>query len=270
MSLYPEKTEQSMIRPLANLAMKLRPLSNMPMELSGLDRAAAEGRLTHVQWAEGLCFLEDRGDYKSLKLMFSRELGDFPDIVSEKPLAFDYPFKADRNVSDITAVFLAAGYRLFETRMRVQVRRDKVLYTGTDARVSFAGPEDAERIDSLLRMAYPKYVSCFPLMNELKELAEAHQIYAIYDQQLPQAECCIGFMHFEEHKSYRELRHLVTHPDYLGQGLARTLMGHSTMEASQPLVKLWVAEDNARALNIYYKMGYEADGARSLVFLKEN
>ena len=259
-----------MIRPLADQAMKLRPYSNLPMDLSGLDKAAREGRLSHVVWPLGLCFLEDRGDYCSLKLMFSRERKDFPQIRSDKPLAFDYPFKNGKDVSEIIAFFEGAGFRLFETRMRIQVKRDAVIYTGTDVPVSFAQPEDAERIDQLLHMAYPRYVSCFPLMNELRDLASAERIYAIYDPELPRAERCIGFMHFEEHKSYRELRHLVTHPDYLGRGLARTLMGHSTMDASQPLVKLWVAEDNERALNIYYKMGYEFDGARSLVFLKEN
>ncbi|MGI9596892.1 MAG: GNAT family N-acetyltransferase [Acidimicrobiales bacterium] len=63
-----------------------------------------------------------------------------------------------------------------------------------------------------------------------------------------------------------ELRMLNVHPDHWGTGVAQALMSRIIAdlgrERGEPMVALWVLEDNARGRRFYEKEGWSPDGAR--------
>lgn len=59
------------------------------------------------------------------------------------------------------------------------------------------------------------------------------------------------------------------HPRVFGAGVADELMRHGLGRLSQPVVRLWVARDNARAVAFYQRHRFLADGAESMYKLRQ-
>ena len=69
---------------------------------------------------------------------------------------------------------------------------------------------------------------------------------------------------------YTEVSAVCTHPDYLGRGYARTLLEHQVDEILRAgkIPFLHVRSDNERAIGLYEKSGFKANGQMNFYFLE--
>ena len=76
-----------------------------------------------------------------------------------------------------------------------------------------------------------------------------------------------GFVHFgpdREDPACGEIYAIYVDPDYWGMGAGHALMTRALEVLPQPEVRLWVLEENERALRFYTRFGLHPDGSRSL------
>ncbi|WP_214073027.1 GNAT family N-acetyltransferase [Mucilaginibacter sp. dw_454] len=70
---------------------------------------------------------------------------------------------------------------------------------------------------------------------------------------------------------YAEVSAVCTHPDYVGKGYARQLMGFqiNRIKAEGNIPFLHVRADNTRAIEIYHKMGFETRSEMNFYIIKK-
>ncbi|MBQ7144630.1 MAG: GNAT family N-acetyltransferase [Oscillospiraceae bacterium] len=184
-----------------------------------------------------------------------------------EPFAFDAPLPVLAELprrageADAAGAYLArCGFtRQFE-RVRVARPGSLPLPAAPELAVRQAENGELETVCGFLEGFYDRFTGCLPTPEELAEE---------YCCLIPGPEGPRGVLHARVERSFGEMRHFALVPALRGTGAAEALLAAFLRGLGEKPCRLWVADDNARALGFYQKCGFHTEALRSAVWRKE-
>ena len=154
--------------------------------------------------------------------------------------------------------FLRNGFVQVLTRSRMSLNGPG----GPPAEES-AGFADPEAVLDLFRHNFDRYTGCVPTLAELERASAEGRIITAAGK---------GALFYENAGAASILRNVAVAPEVRGRGLGDMMLKawiSRCVAARKPVLRLWVADGNAPAVNLYKKHGFKPDGLKSVVLKKE-
>jgi len=121
------------------------------------------------------------------------------------------------------------------------------------------GPDNVDWVFSLFGDTFDRYTGCVPTMTELTRASDEGRIITV--------DGC-GALFYEDAGAVSILRNIAVAKDTRGRGLGGTMLKtwiSRCAVANKPVLRLWVADNNYQAINLYKKHGFKPDGLKSVV-----
>lgn len=221
-----------------------------------IRREIAAGTLYMQQSEEGLLLLRRREQADRLNYLLHRG-ADAPHFEPERRTVLEIPYRrGDETAKCLSRQWEEQGFALAFQRLRM-TRRPSHVEAGEEIR--FAAPADLPEIDQILAACYSPVTACLPTREELLLAMDEKRLLVLSG----------AMLHFLSHGSNAEMRHLGVLPQFRNQHLGSRLIRQFLALRGDHICRVWVGTDNATALHMYPRYGYEDDGWRSDVRIFE-
>lgn len=238
----------------AMIAGYLRPglMTNWASDTEVLRREAAAGTLLTHEYSGGLLLLRRRPGHFILNYYLS-DPGARPDIALPCPTVLELPQRPGSQ-SD-SSLWERMGFRPRLRRVRLsRAKRDT-------AAAALAVPDiSAREARELLERCFDPLTGCLPGLEELEEDIARGRLISIDRRAL---------LRFSSGPA-ASIRHLAVAEEFRHQGLGRQLMERFDAASGGRRALVWTGRDNAAAIGLYEKSGFQPDGWQSLVMIKDD
>lgn len=249
------------LEPLLSGRLKKGNVTNAFLSREEYERELAAGLLTVLENEDGLLLLRERGNRRIMNFYLSGPRppmpADGPPIVTE--IAFR---QGDGAMSEAVEFWKSSGFR--EKLRRVRLKRPKSTPPPRPDCVAPAGEPDIPAAMELLNSGFDPLTGCVPTEDGLIASAEKGLLLCARDK-----DGLSGLLHLGEGRNETRILHLIVREDRRGEGLAGELVRGALAMNGGRRSTVWTGEDNAPALRAYEKLGFERDGHRSVVLIKQ-
>jgi len=196
--------------------------------------------------------VEALNEIKNHVLLYGSGLPRVIDIVGKKP-----------EIDDLQEKLCGVGFIQYRKLLRMSMKNSKRYAVGTTI-IEYAIKDDTAAIYDFLYNQFDPLVSQLPSKDDLIDSIKKKEIYlAKHDKEI------IGLSYFQmQGKGVSYLFQIAVKKEYRGQGIADDLLVcHFNNSKLNMYYRLWVEDDNLRAINKYKKYGFENDGLIDYVML---
>lgn len=224
---------------------------------------AAEGRLYAQETPDALLLLQDWESHHRLHFFLhdlDKPLGleDTP-----QPVVTEIPFRPrDTELQEAASYLETQGFRRLFTRCRLARGAGE----GEDpaGAVTIAAPQDAQRVQALLRESFSPLTGCLPDQRELSEALDEGRVLLLEEDGT-----LLGLLHYTLEGKSSEVRHLALRREHRGRGLTRPLLARYLALTAEKKHLVWAREDYPAARCSYEALGYAPDGWKSIVLCRD-
>ncbi len=224
---------------------------------------AATGRLYVQETSAALLLLQDWESHYRLHF-FLHDVGKALSLAGlSKPVVAEIPFRPrDTGLQEAASYLETQGFRRLFTRCRlIRGAGDQALPAGA---VRTAGPQDAQRVQALLRESFSPLTGCLPDQRELEEALDQGRFLLLEENGT-----LLGLLHYTLEGKSSEIRHLALRREVRGRGLTRPLLTQYLARTAEKKHLVWARESYQAAQNAYEALGYAPDGWRSIVLCRD-
>lgn len=238
----------------AMIAGYLRPglMTNWASDAEVLRREADAGTLLTHEYSGGLLLLRRRPGHFILNYYLS-DPGAIPDIALPCPTVLELPQRPGSQTH--TGLWTSLGFRPLLSRLRLsRAKHDAVGQPPQTPDIS------AREALELLEGCFDPLTGCLPGLEELEEDIARGRLISIDRRAL---------LRFSSGPA-ASIRHLAVAEEFRHQGLGRQLMERFDAASGGRRALVWTGRDNAAAIGLYERSGFQPDGWQSLVMIKDD
>lgn len=228
---------------------------NAAISAQDYRREMAAGRLFAHEWVGGLALFYERDGFRRMSYYLNEftEPRDFP----EGKTVCEIVLRERDEAQDTLDFWRGLGFETAFERLRLRRRAAPSAACVLDIR-----PGQAHEVRRLLSDCFDAVTGCLPTEEELETGLEAGEYICCFEE-----ESLAGVLHITDAKR-AEIRHLAVRAGLRGRGLAKKLI-NSAQALNEKDCTVWVLRDNAAAMAVYGSCGFEPDGYRSYVLIKD-
>ena len=257
--------------------------TNCYMGAAALAEPVSSKRASIQEFEQGFLVFIDEGAYDRLFYFLQHgQDAPFPALCVDKPVVLEELDSNDRRqaeIADLGERLAAQGWKLYARNLQVAAKLQ----------------EEAEKIREASAAALAKVAAngiglCPPderLATDIVRLWKDHlrttdvpgQHFSFLDDPEQHVVCAVdangvlcGVNWWEYRNRTCEIRHTVTHPDYLHRGIAFAMLTHSLTTACEHGCEqaiTYIDDENVKSLGLYAKAGITPNGRTSTQFILE-
>lgn len=263
MIIMPRKIESiqhflQLMRGAKKAGASFNTISLLPADVANLVKRSA---LHHEVHDDNLLVYIDHGTHWETQVLVSSlsTLKNLP----ERTLTFNYvqrldSFEHERIISQLAA----HGFSLLATNLEMALPSSDLQTLQTDdCAVVNATHDDISSIISLWQQTLDPLSNPWPAQEELEANLAT---YYVLKSTFVYAAYCLRNM-----AGYLRAERIAVAPTQQGKGIGSRLMASIDHRRRGQQVKLWVEQQNGRAINLYKKHGYIVTGRKSRQFLRK-
>lgn len=225
------------------------------------------GSLFAHMWGNGLIILRRRPDHYKTNF-YLNSLEEAPGSMPDGTYVMEIPIKAgtDGAADELLQYWTDLGFERRFSRLRLMRAAGNPVSTPNNSGVepAPAKPEDTGQILHHMRECFDHLTGCLPTEDELKADILAGGVLCVKGL-AGRVEAAIHFKHVGKSS---QIRHLSVSQSLRGRGVAGILLKEYLFLTGWNRALVWTGTDNNAALSAYRKLGYEPDGWRSEVMVK--
>lgn len=233
-------------------------LTNNYVLVEAYSQLIYDGRLYFCETNSNIFFLIEENSYFKLYYLINDTDEDIK-ISSDKPVTMEIVYRGPLNKpNNLINFWERNGFKQHLTRDNLSLTYGKVNQievSNPKVHLKYAeNIEDARLIKNLFESSLDKYTGDLLSISEVFEFVKKKNIICAYIN----IEFC-GALQFEIKNNIIWLGHIVTDPNYRGNGIANLLVKKYIEDnalSSNSKYQLWVIDDNIAAKSIYNKFGF--------------
>ena len=233
-------------------------VTNCFIDRESYDREIAAGTLFTEENDGGLYIFREREGFRILNFYLSAPDAELVDIPSDTVCEIAYRDR-DEGLKTVSKRMQEAGFEYRFTRVRLA--RIAEPSDRHDEHISPAEAKDADEALALIKRAFDNKTGCIPTDDAFRADIVAGHVLVYRDGGI------IGLVHFNEEKNSSDIRHVAVDENHRGEGIASRLVGEY-IAGRDKRCRVWAREDYISARRVYEKNGYDTDGTKSDVLIK--
>lgn len=236
-------------------------VTNCFIDRQSYDAEIAAGTLFIHEYDGGLYIIKQRDGFAILYFYLDSPASVIDQIPENSVIEIPYR-ERDEGLKSVAERFADSGTTKLFSRVRLTKIAEPTEYS--DEHISVANEDDSDEIAGLLYKSFDRLTGCLPSRDVLDEDIHNGNILVYRD-----GGKVVGLLQLKNDKATTEIRHLAVDENYRGQGIASSLV-KSYLSDKKGRARVWVREDYTDARRVYENNGYEPDGMKSTVLIKQS
>ena len=233
-------------------------VTNCFIDNNAYEREIGSGTLFTEEWEDGLYIFRARSGFCILNFYLNSPESPIAPIPSGTVCEIPYR-ERDEGLKKVSARLAESGFERCFTRVRLARTAEPSAFS--DEHISPAADSDCEEALSLIKRAFDPRTGCIPTEDAFRADIEAGHVLVYRDGAI------VGLVHFNEDKNTSDIRHVAVDESRRGEGIA-SLLVRAYIAGREKKCRVWAREDYVSARRVYEKNGYETDGMKSDVLIK--